>query len=111
MTKVASKGRNLQQIVSGQMISTFTTKEESPLKQNIPFKVRTQIWAIENYPLFIGYGSIAISDADGKITRESDLGDLVIFYTSNNGQTIHIFYLAGMITYLDEAAKYLSENI
>ena len=55
------------------MLGCFTKNEESPLKQNAPYKIRTQIWSINEYPLFIGYGSIGISNNEGKITKESDL--------------------------------------
>ena len=110
-SKTTLKGRNLQHPIAGQMIGRFTKKEESPLKQNAPYKLRTQIWKIDEYPLFIGFGSIAISNEEGKITRESDLSDLVIFYTSDNWQSIHIYYLAGMISNLNEVLEYLSTTI
>ena len=110
-SKTAKKGRNLQHSVAGQMIGSFTQKEESSLKQNKPYRLRTQIWRINEFPLFIGYGSIAISDKKGIITKESDLGDLVIFYTSDNWLSIHIYYLPGMITHLNEVMEYLSTTI
>lgn len=110
-SKVAKKGRNLQHPIAGQMIGSFTKKEDSPLKQNTPYKIRTQIWSIDDFPLFIGYGSIAISNKEGKVTQESDLGDLVILYSSNDWQSIHIYYSAGMITNLYEVIEYLSTTI
>lgn len=85
ITKVTRKGRAIQNITAGQMIANYTKKEQSPLKQNYPFKIRTQIWAMENYPLFIGYGSLAISNEKGIINRESDLGDLIVFFTMMTG--------------------------
>lgn len=111
LSKTARKGRNLLHPVAGQLLGSFTKKEESPLKQNAPYKVRTQIWSIDEYPLFIGYGSIGISNKEGKITKESDLGDLAILYTSDNGQSIHIYYFVGMITSLNEVMEYLSTTI
>ena len=70
ITKVARKGRNLQHPVVGQFIATFTTKEESPLKLHKPYNVRTQIWQDEYYPQFIGYGTLGISDAEGRVTDQ-----------------------------------------
>ena len=58
--KCAKKGRNLQN-VEAQLKGTFSKKEESHLKQFAPYRVNTQIWEIENYPMFIGYGSIGIT--------------------------------------------------
>ena len=66
---------------------------------------------MEQYPLFIGYGSIGISNNEGKITKESDLGDLVILYTSDDWQSIRIYYFTGMITSLYEVMEYLSTTI
>lgn len=111
ISKAAKKGRNLLHPTAGQMKGQFTRKEESPLKQNKPFKLSTQVWAIDEYPLLIGYGSIAISDTEGAINKESDLGDLVVFQTVDNWQTIRIYYAAGMITNLEEVMEYLSTII
>lgn len=115
ITKVARKGRNLQHPVVGQFIATFTIKEQSPLKLHKPFNVRTQIWQHEYYPQFIGYGTIGISDAQGKVTDNSDTGDLVIFYSEEvNWQTIKVFYLRGMgknPESMDVAFKFVSKLV
>ena len=50
----AHKGRNLQTATKAQLKGAFTQKEESPLKQNKPYKVSTQIWELINFPLLIG---------------------------------------------------------
>lgn len=96
VTKVARKGRNILQPIAGQFLASFTLKEESPLKLNRPFTVRTQIWQDENYPLFIGYGTIGISDSEGRITEDSDTGDLVVFYSDDDWLTIRILFFEGM---------------
>lgn len=115
IAKVAKKGRNLQGPFAGQFIGKFTIKEESPLKLHKPYNVRTQIWQNEDYPQFIGYGTIGISDAEGKITDNSDTGDLVIFYSEEvNWQTIKVFYLRGMgknPESMDVAFKFVSKLV
>ena len=93
MTKVARKGRNLLHTLAGHMVGTFKKNEESPLKAAKPFTCRTQIWAVDEYPLFIGYGTTGITNNEGKIT---DTGDLVVFYTPDNWSTIQIFFFRGM---------------
>lgn len=110
-SRVARKGRNLQHPIAGQVIGRFTLKEESPLKQYKPYKIRTQIWSIDEYPLFIGYGSIAISNTDGKITKDSDFGDLIVLHSSDDWQTIHFFYFAGMVANLYEVMDFLTNKI
>lgn len=97
ITKVAKKGRNLQDPFAGQFLATFTIKEQSPLKLHKPYNVRTQIWQHEYYPQFIGYGTLGISDAEGRVTDKSDTGDLLVFYSKDaDWQTIRIFIFAGM---------------
>lgn len=115
ITKVARKGRNLQHPLAGQFIATFTTKEESPLKLHKPYNVRTQIWQHEDYPQFIGYGTIGISDAEGRVTDQSDTGDLLVFYSKDaDWQTIRIFIFAGMgknPEHRDSAMRYANKLI
>jgi hypothetical protein len=115
ITKVARKGRNLQHPLAGQFIGQFTKKEQSPLKLHPPFVVRTQIWRNENYPIFIGYGTIGISDADGNVTDKSDIGDLVLFYSDDaDWQAIKVFYFKGFgrnPDYIEAAYKYASRLV
>lgn len=109
--KCAKKGRNLQN-VEAQLKGTFSKKEESHLKQFAPYRVNTQIWEIENYPMFIGYGSIGITGENGRITKESDTGDLIILYSKDyNWDKIEIFYFKGMLPYLEDVAEYISTII
>lgn len=79
VTGVAKKGRNMMHTTTGQLLGQFTMSEDSPLKQNKPYIVRTQLWQNESFPS-MQYGSIGISNKDGKISRESDFGDVVILY-------------------------------
>ncbi len=111
ITKVARTGRNLLHPIIGQLIGKFKVKESSPLKRFKPFNCRTQIWQIPEYPLFIGYGSIGISNDQGKINRASDTGDLVVLTTADrNWDTLRIYYFPGMIQQLDAVMQYLSES-
>ena len=93
MTNVQHKGRNAMHPVVGQLIGAFKVAEESPLKQHKPFVCRTQIWQVPLYPLFIGYGTIGISNEKGKV---EDTGDLIVLYSTDQWETIRIFYFAGM---------------
>lgn len=108
MTDVQRKGRNLLHPVVGQLLGRFKVAEESPLKQHKPFDVRTQIWKIPCYPLFIGYGTLGISNQSGKV--ESDTGDLVVMYSTDQWEHIAIFYFAGMgnVDDMEQVMKYLS---
>lgn len=110
MAKTALKGRNMMHQITGQMIGTFTKKETSILKQFKPYVCRTQIWQMDDYPLFIGYGTIGISNEKGRIDRNSDTGDLVVFFTPDRGKTIQIFFFPAMEKKLNEIMKFLSEK-
>lgn len=113
ITDVARKGRNLRDTFAGQFIGKFTCKEQSPLKQYRPYVVRTQIWRNPDYPQFIGYGTLGISNEQGHVTDKSDTGDLIIMYSEDSHwDSIRIFYLAGMgknPELIEAAYKYLSE--
>ena len=93
LTKVDRKGRNLLHPIAGQMVGNFTGKESSTYKMFKPYTCRTQIWRVEEYPQFIGYGTIGITNEKGVV---EDTGDLLVFYTPDNWEEIKIFFFAGM---------------
>lgn len=57
----------------------------------------------------MGYGTIGMSNKEGKITNESDKGDLVIFYSLDNKKEIIIYFFAGGLMNLTEIEEYISE--
>ena len=108
---VRKKGRNLIHPVIGQLIGQFTKGEESPLKVNFPYICRTQIWQFPEYPLFIGYGSIGISNEKGKIDRGSDTGDLIVLDAEDpDWERIRFFYFPAMVKGLEEVMNFLSNK-
>lgn len=111
VTSVQRKGRNLLHPVVGQLLGKFKVTEESPLKQHKPFEVRTQLWQIPFYPLFIGYGTLGITGETGKV--ESDTGDLVVLYSVDHWENITIFYFAGMgnVNDMEKVMKYLCRYV
>ena len=110
MSSVQRKGRNMLHPVSGQLLGTFRVAEESPLKQHKPFKLRTQLWQVPLHPSFIGYGTIGITNEEGKIT---DTGDLVMLFSHDEWETIYIYYFAGMgnPNDLPQVEKFLAEYV
>lgn len=115
LSKVKKKGRNLLHPIVGQLKANFNKNEESALKQFSPFRIHTQIWQHEYFPQFIGYGTCGISGKDGKITENSDTGDLLIFYSSDmEWEEIDVFYFQGMGKNpddLEETMKYASDIV
>ena len=112
LTMVRKKGRNLLHPVIGQLIGQFTQVEASPLKLHKPYVVRTQIWQIPEYPLFIGYGSIGISNQEGKIDRGSDTGDLIVLDAEDlDWERIRIFYFPAMVKGLEEVMNFLTNKL
>ncbi len=110
MTNVQHKGRNAMHKIVGQLLSTFRLDEESPLKQHKPYTCRTQIWQVPLYPLFIGYGTIGITNEQRKV---KDTGDLIVLHSSDQWETIRIFYFAGMgnINYHEQVMRFLSSYV
>lgn len=111
MTSVQVKGRNAIHKIVGQLLGKFKVVEDSPLKQCKPYSVRTQIWQVPLYPLFIGYGTLGISSESGKVT--GDTGDLAVFYTPDQWENIVIFYFAGMgnINDMEQVMKHLQRLV
>lgn len=109
ITNVRKKGRNLQPI-AGQFVSNFNKTEKSVLKKYPPYTIRTQIWKIEDYPQFVGYGTCGISNENGET---QDTGDLMVFYSNNKWETITIYYFIGMATpqFRDEAFRYVASMV
>jgi hypothetical protein len=97
-------GRN-QHPIAGQIKATFKLKEESKYKQNKPFNIHTNIWKVAEYPIFIGYGSIGITNEAGRIT---ETGDLIILYSrSASWQEVEVHFFPGMLMQLDSMFEYL----
>lgn len=82
---VARKGRNAGKEVTGQILGQFKRDEESPFKQFKPYTIRTQLWQHPDFPS-LEYGTLGISNVEGKITRESDKGDLIVIYRNNTDE-------------------------
>ncbi|HCY22765.1 MAG TPA: hypothetical protein DHV29_04685 [Bacteroidales bacterium] len=101
---IRQTGNHLHKPV-GQIKATFTKKESAVYKLNYPFNVHTSIYQYPDCPLFIGYGSIGISNNSGKI---SETGDLVILYCSTSAwDEIELHFFPGMLKKLPEAFEYL----
>lgn len=93
MSKTKRTGRNSYSKSAGQMVSAFTANEDSPYKLFHPYRCRTKIWSQEQFPLFVGYGTVGISDKNG---QAKDNGDLLIFYTPDSWHTMRIFIFSDM---------------
>jgi len=109
MAETARKGRNLQHKIVGQLLGTFKKAEQSPLKQFKPYVVRTNIYQDNDFPMLQGYGTLGVSNHSGKIDRQSDTGDLVVFYCpERDKKEIRIFFFAGGLMNLPEIEEYIS---
>jgi len=108
MNETSHTGRNPLHKITGQIMGTFKKNETSPLKLNKPFNLRTNIWQMEDFPSFIGYGTIGISNQLGKIDRQSDTGDLIVLHTSTKDwKEITIHYFAGSVMELESIMEFL----
>jgi len=111
LTHVSRNGQNLFHPIMGQMKGSFTQKEDSPLKQHKPFSIHTQLWQIPEFPLN-PYGTIGISNIYGKITRQSDFGDVVIIHPlDDTWELLEIFYFPAMGSRLEMVMQYIHKNV
>ena len=107
MTHVVRAGRMNYRKSVGQLIGGFTREETSPLKAYKPFKLRTQLWEVDEHP-GLAYGTTGITNLQGKI---SDTGDLVLLYNVDE-RTIKIYFVEGAGTPdgLAEVLKLIDEG-
>ncbi len=113
MAKVQNKGRAKAEGKKGQLLGKFKVSEVSPLKKFKPYTCRTEIFRCIDYPLLFGYGTIGISNEEGKVTKASDTGDLIVLFTPDNGTTFDIFFFPkmGSIEFKDDALSYAHELV
>lgn len=111
MVSVQRKGRNLKHTSVGQFLGKFTRVEQSLLKQYKPYSVRTQLWQVPVHPEYIGYGTLGITGASGRV--EGDTGDLVVLHSVDDWETISIYYFAGMgsANGLQQAMQFLGVHV
>lgn len=114
MPNVSKSGRQIHRHAVASLQGKFTAKEDSPYKQYKPYVVRTTLWKSEDYPQFWGWGTIGITGKNGKVTPESDKGDLLVAYSSSDTSTIKIYTIAGMgknPDTLEEGLAYIASTI
>lgn len=103
---IERKGRALLENKVGQIVGTFKRDEDSVYKLNSPFRIFSSIWEAENYPLFVGYGDIGVTNKKGKIETSKDL--FIIYSSGKEWIEIHLF--RGLIEFKDSVLNYLSEH-
>ena len=110
LTPVAPKGRNLLHKTMGQMKGNFTQKEDSPLMQHKPFAIHTTLYQIPEYPEY-PYGTIGITGSNGKITRQTDFGDVVVVKPlDSDWNWLEIFYFPSMGKNMDEVMSFIANR-
>ena len=93
INEVRNTGRMLNKVEKavGDLIATFTRKDNSPYKLFKPYSFRSKIFQSVDYPQFVGYATPAISNEDGKATNE--IGMLVIHQPSDT--MYKLFFVPG----------------
>lgn len=111
ITSATYKGRMLLEKVIGEIRAAFKKSESSPLKQNKPYKVTSKIFQKPEFPQLSGYGTIAISDANGHITKESEEG--VVVFNRIDEYTLQIYYMPGKCTpdFILSVCEYVAADI
>jgi len=97
-------GKNHLERLTGQIKATFKKDDSSIYKKYRPFWIHTSIYEVLNYPIFIGYGDIGISNNVGKT---EGTGDLLILHSSDSWKTLSIHIFRGMLFQKDQVFPYL----
>ena len=101
--KLQNKGRALTEKKKGQVTGTFRTDETSDYKQHRPFRLFSTVWEAHNYPFFLGYGDIGISNKEGRIESSNDL--FIIYRPCKEVLEFHLF--KGLVDSKDDVLMYL----
>lgn len=110
LTYAQKKGRMLIERVIGEVRGSFKKTEQSPLKQHPPYGIHSKIFRPQCFPLVNGYATIAISNKEGKISKDSEEG-LAAFFKADDGM-LHIFFCAGINpSEKDKVLAYISQKI
>jgi hypothetical protein len=104
---IQKKGRALTEIKKGQIIGYFRKDEYSEYKRHKPNRFFSTIWQALNYPLFVGYGDIGVSNREGKIESSNDF--FILYKPSNDVLEIHLF--KSLVQGKDYVLKYLTNYI
>lgn len=108
LSPISQTGRARTEQKTGDLKTTFRLKEKSPYKLEKPYTFSTSIWKNPNFPVFLGYGDIGRTGYSGKTESTKDL---LIFFTSDNLEEVHIHLFTGLVDYKNEAFKYLQNYI
>lgn len=91
-TTSANKGRMVSgDMVIGEIRGEFRKSEVSALKQNPPFKVSSKIFRKTDFPQLLGYGTLAISNEEGRTCKEEG----VVIFVDMGVNLLKIFFIAG----------------
>ena len=92
ITTSARKGRMVNgDLVVGEIRGEFKKTEESPLKKNKPYKINSKIFKKVEFPQLTGYGTLAISNPDGRTSMEEG----VVIFSDIGNNLFQIFFMTG----------------
>ncbi len=96
------KGRAISENKVGQILGCFKKNEDSTYKQNKPFEVYSSVWQATDYPEFLGYGDIGLSNEEGRIKASKDLFILV-----KKDKVLELHLFPSLVPYKEEVLEYL----
>jgi len=97
-------GKNHLEKLTGQMKATFRKNEISYYKKYEPFWIHSSIFEIRDFPVFVGYGDIGITNNTGKT---ESTGDLLVFHSSDSWKTLSLHLFRGLLFQKDQVFPYL----
>ena len=104
--KTKRTGRNQHKAI-GKIKATFKKKESSRYKEFKPYTIHTNIYKVNEYLLFIGYGSIGITTDSGRIKYTNDL--IILFSKTADWKEIEFHFFEGMLFWMKDVFSYLNK--
>lgn len=107
-SSIKQTGKGHLERLTGQLKATFKKNDKSIYKKFKPFWIHTSIYEICDFPVFVGYGDIGISNELGKT---EGTGDLLILHSSDKWKKLSVHIFRGMLFQKDEVFPYLYNTL
>lgn len=104
--KIANTGRAIVEKRVGQIVGTFKKNEISPYKKYKPFSIFSTVWETIQFPSFVGYGDIGLTNEAGRTVSSKDL--FILYSPSKEVLEIHLF--PGLVEFKDLVLQYLRDH-
>lgn len=105
--EIDKTGRTRVEKQVGQIVGNFKKNEVSPYKKHKPFSIFSTVWAFCQFPSFVGYGDIGLSNEAGNTVSTKDL--FILYSPCTEKIEVHLF--PGLVEFKEMAFQFLNDYL